>query len=70
MREPGFPPEDAKEAIEILTTLRWLFEQDGDPVGSALADDALDTAADELHRSGLLDILISRAASLYWPRPT
>jgi hypothetical protein len=69
MREPGFPPEDAKEAVDILTMLRWLQEY-GDPVGSELADKALDDAALLLWKSGLMDILISRAAKLHWPRPT
>jgi hypothetical protein len=66
MRDPGFPPDDAKEAVELLATLKWLHEADV-PVGSELADTALDNAAYELHRSGLLDILITRAAYLYWP---
>jgi hypothetical protein len=50
--------------------LRWLYEQDGDPVGSELADEALDDAALLLWKSGLMDDLITRAAKLYWPRPT
>jgi hypothetical protein len=36
MREPGYPPEDAKEAVEILSTLKWLYEADV-MVGSDLA---------------------------------
>jgi hypothetical protein len=68
MRIPDYPQDEAIEAIETLASLRWLFEQDGDPVGSALADDALDHVATELHRSGLLDILVTRAANRYWPR--
>jgi hypothetical protein len=45
MRVPDYP---ADEASETLASLRWLYEQDGDPVGSALADEALDHAANEL----------------------
>jgi hypothetical protein len=70
MRIPDWPTDEADEAVATLAALRWLYGQDGDPVGSALADDALDRAADELHRSGLLDDLITRAANLYWPRRT
>jgi hypothetical protein len=66
MREPGYPPEDAKEAVEILTTLKWLFEADV-MVGSELADNALDDAAHALWKSGLLDDLITRASKLYRP---
>jgi hypothetical protein len=66
MRDPRYPPEDAKEAVEILTTLRWLYEPDV-IVGSELADNALDDAAHALWKSGLLDDLITRAAKLYWP---
>jgi hypothetical protein len=68
MRVPDYPKDEAVEAIETLASLRWLFEQNGDPVGSALADDALDHVATALHRSGLLDVLITRAAKRYWPR--
>jgi hypothetical protein len=52
-------------------SLRWLYEQDGDPVGSALADDALDHVATELHRSGLLDVLVNASgqALLAAPHP-
>jgi hypothetical protein len=67
---PNYPTDEANEGVETLCSLRWLFEQEGDPVGSALADDALDHAATELHRSGLLDALITRAAKRYWPRRT
>jgi hypothetical protein len=51
MRVPNYPKDEAAEAIETLASLRWLYEQDGDPVGSALADDALDHVATELHRT-------------------
>ncbi len=67
MHLPDYPEAEAKEAVEMLLSLRWLHEE-GDPVGSELADDALDVAAEELHRSGLLDDLITRASKLYWPR--
>jgi hypothetical protein len=70
MRVPDYPKDEATEAIETLASLRWLYEQDGDPAGSALADDALDHVATELHRSGLLDVLVTRAAKRYWPRRT
>jgi hypothetical protein len=66
MREPGDPQEDAKEAVEILSMLRWLYEAEV-PVGSELADDALDDVAHALWKSGLLDILITRAANLFRP---
>lgn len=66
MRDPGFPPEDAKEAVEILTALKGLYEADV-LVGSELADDALDDAAHMLWKSGLLDDLITRASKLYRP---
>jgi hypothetical protein len=66
MREPGDPQEDAKEAVEILSRLRWLSEAEV-PVGSELADDALDDVAHALWKSGLLDILITRAANLFRP---
>jgi hypothetical protein len=49
--------------------LRWLQEY-GDLVGSELADKALDDAALLLWKSGPMDDLITRAAKLYWPRPT
>ena len=52
MREPGYPPEDAKEAVDILTTLKWLSEADV-MVGSELADKALNDAALLLWKSGL-----------------
>jgi hypothetical protein len=61
MRVPNYPKHEAAEAIETLASLRWLYEQDGDPIGSALVDDALDHVATELHRSGLLDVLVTRA---------
>jgi hypothetical protein len=70
MRIPDYPADEAEEAVETLASLHWLYEQDSDPVGSALADVALDNAAGELHRSGLLDVLITRAAQRYWPRRT
>jgi hypothetical protein len=70
MHIPNYPKDEAAEAVETLASLRWLYEQDGDPVGSELADEALDDAALALWKSGLLDILITRAANLYWPRPT
>jgi hypothetical protein len=66
MREPGFPPDDAKEAVEILTMLKWLREADV-MVGSELADDALTDAAHALWKCGLLDELVTRASKLYWP---
>lgn len=66
MREPGNPQDDAKEAVDILSMLKWLCES-GVMVGSALADDALDDAAHTLWKSGLLDDLITRAAKLYRP---
>jgi hypothetical protein len=44
MREPGFPGDDAKEAVEILTMLTWLRDADV-MVGSEMADDALTDAA-------------------------
>jgi hypothetical protein len=66
MRLPNYPKDEATEAIELLASLQWLYK-DGDPVGSALADDALDHAAYELYRSGLLDVLVTRAAKHYWP---
>jgi hypothetical protein len=28
MRDPGYPPDDAKEAVELLSTLKWLYEAD------------------------------------------
>jgi hypothetical protein len=64
MREPGYPPDDAKEAVELLSTLKWLYEADV-LVGSELADDALDDAAFALWKSGLLDDVIRRASKLY-----
>jgi hypothetical protein len=67
MREPGYPPEDAKEAVDILTTLKWLSEADV-MVGSELADKALDDAALLLWKAGFMDDLISRAGKLYWPQ--
>ena len=67
MREPGYPPEDAKEAVDILTTLKWLADADV-MVGSELADKALDDATLLLWKSGLMDDLITRAAKLHWPR--
>jgi hypothetical protein len=33
-------------------------------VGSALADEVLDVAADEMYLSGLLDLLITRSAAI------
>lgn len=66
MREPGYPPEDAKEAVEILTMLKWLCDADV-MVGSELADTALDNAAIALWRAGLLDDLVTRASRFYWP---
>jgi hypothetical protein len=66
MREPGYPPEDAKEAVEILSMLKWLRDADV-MVGSELADDALDNAAHALWKSGLLDDLVTRASKFYWP---
>ena len=70
VRIPDYPADEAEEAVETLASLHWLYEQDSDPVGSALADVALDNAAGELHRSGLLDVLITRAAQRYWPPRT
>jgi hypothetical protein len=70
MHIPNYPRDEAAEAIETLSSLRWLYEQDGDPVGSELADVALDDAALALWRSGLLDELVTRASKLYWPRRT
>jgi hypothetical protein len=61
------PPDEATEAVDLLASLRWLYE-DGDPVGSALADDALDHAVDLLLKYDLLDTLVTRAAKRYWPR--
>jgi hypothetical protein len=66
MRDPGYPPEDAKEAIEILTILKGLYEADLIVV-SELADDALDDAAHALWMNGILDDLITRASRLYRP---
>jgi hypothetical protein len=66
MREPGYPPEDAKEAVDILTTLKWLSEADI-MVGSELADAALDDAALALWKCGLLDDLVTRASKFHWP---
>jgi hypothetical protein len=54
MRVPDYPKDEAAEAIETLASLRWLYEQDRDPVGSALADDALDHVATELHAPAYL----------------
>jgi hypothetical protein len=36
MRIPDYPTDEAAEAFETLASLRWLFEQDGGPAGSAL----------------------------------
>jgi hypothetical protein len=66
IREPGFPPDDAKEAVKILTMLKDLYEANV-IVGSELADDALDDAAHALWKCGLLDDLITRASRLYGP---
>jgi hypothetical protein len=60
----GFPPEDTKEAVEMLSTLRWLYEEEA-PVAGEPADDALDTAAYLMWRSGLLDVPITRASKLH-----
>lgn len=66
MRDSGDRQEDAKEAVEILSMLRWPSEAEV-PGGSELADDALDDVAHALWKSGLLDILITRAANLSRP---
>jgi hypothetical protein len=66
MRMPDYPTDEAIEAVDLLASLQWLYK-DGDPVGSALADDALDHAADLLLQYGLLDVLVTRAAKRYWP---
>jgi hypothetical protein len=67
---PNWLSDEAAEAIATLAAIHCLYEQSSLPAGRELADDVLDYAADELHRSGLLDILITRAAKVYWPRPT
>jgi hypothetical protein len=67
---PNWLSDEAAEAIATLAAIRCLYEQSSLPAVRELADDVLDYGADELHRSGLLDILITRAAKLYWPRPT
>jgi hypothetical protein len=67
MRMPDYPTDEATEAVDLLASLQWLYI-DGDPVGSELADDALDHAADLLLKYDLLDVLVTRAAKLYWPR--
>jgi hypothetical protein len=67
MRDPGNPQDDVKEAVEILTTMKDLFDAEI-LVYRELADDALTDAAHMLWRSGPLDDLITRAAKLYWPR--
>jgi hypothetical protein len=62
MRIPDYPKDEAIEAIDALASLAWLYRE-GDPVGSALADDALDEAAARL-LYGLLDLFITGASRL------
>jgi hypothetical protein len=63
MRIPTYPRDEAIEAVDMLASLRWRHEE-GDPVGSELADDALDEAAYLPLKYGLLDLLINRASRL------
>lgn len=58
-----YPEQEAVAAVDKLMELRELMEY-GDPVGRALAEDALETATRKLHQEGLLDWLIGRAARL------
>jgi hypothetical protein len=63
MRLPNFPKDEAIEAIDSLASLAWLYRE-GDPVGSELADDALDEATALLLKYGLLDLFITRASRM------
>jgi hypothetical protein len=56
-----YPDAEAIAAVEKLLELRELMEH-GDPVGRALAEDALEVATRKLTHEGLLDWLITRAA--------
>ena len=56
-----YPEQEAIAAVDKLLELRELMEY-GDPVGRALAEDALDVATRRLFREGMLDWFISRAA--------
>jgi hypothetical protein len=59
MRFPDFPDQDAIAAVKLLLAVKSLFDE-GDPVGSALADSALEDAARMMNKTGLLDALIAR----------
>jgi hypothetical protein len=63
---PDYPEDDAIAAVQLLTAIKFLFDE-GDPVGSALADAALDKATGLLMDSGLLDLFITRAAMRIHP---
>ena len=58
-----YPEQEASAAIDKLLELRELMEH-GDPVGRALAEDALEAATRRLHQEGVLDWLISCTARL------
>lgn len=62
-----FPPDAAREAADTLAELLELWKANV-IVGSEIADCALDIAAFELHRAGVLDDLIRRVAGRYIPR--
>jgi hypothetical protein len=58
----NYPEEGAIAAVDKLLELRELMEH-GDPCGRDLATDALEVATRKLHREGLLDWFITRAAN-------
>jgi hypothetical protein len=58
-----YPEAEAIAAVDKLLELRELMEH-GDPVGRALADDAMEAATRKLFQAGLLDYFISQAARL------
>lgn len=62
-----FPPDQARTAGKMLEELREVALH-ADIVGRELPDNTLDDAAYLLWRSGLLNLLITRAANLHHPR--
>jgi hypothetical protein len=61
-----FPPDAAREAASTLIELNDLWKADV-LVGSEIADNALDEAAYDLYRSGVLDDLLRRVSRTIGP---